>query len=65
MTTLPVRSGRSSSFHLGFLRFSDPESWRSEVDWLEEGSGAGDDMEGEGGKGQAAADTLRQVHEFI
>lgn len=43
--TFPVRSGRLSSFHLGFLSFSEPASWKSEGPWLEDGSGAGDDME--------------------
>ena len=65
MTTLPVRSGRLSSFHLGFLIFSDPASWKSEERWLEEGSGAGDDMEKRRGEGQAAAEMLCQVYELI
>jgi hypothetical protein len=45
MTTLPVRSGRSSSFHLGFLSFSEPPRWNPEASLFEEDSGAGDDME--------------------
>lgn len=30
MTTLPVRSGRLSSFHLGFLSLSESTGWKPE-----------------------------------
>lgn len=52
MTTLPVRSGRSSSFHLGFLSFSEPPRRNPEASRFEEDSGAGDDMGNERGKGE-------------
>ena len=58
MTTLPVRSGRLSSFHLGFLSFSEPPRGKLTGSWLEEGSGAGDDMAKERGMGEG------QVREF-
>jgi len=50
MTTLPVRSGRSSSFHLGLLSFSEPARPKAEGSWLEEVSGAEDDMERRGNR---------------
>ena len=54
MTTLPVRSGRLSSFHLGFLSFSGLTRGRPEESRLDEDSGAkgnmGEERVGNGGR---------------
>ena len=65
MTTLPVRSGRLSSFHLGLLSFPDPPRRRSAGSWAEEDSGAEDDMEKErekpGKDGRSLAWSVKSV----
>ena len=51
MTTLPVRSGRSSSFHLGLLSISEPTRWGPEPEGFrfKEVPDAKNDMEEERG----------------